>query len=201
MNIEKQKTTYDIIADILRSLVPKNIIKAATNQEITRYVLNENQTTYKRTVQYIEGTNILGILVFALLIGLATSVLDEKAKLFRDFFKAANDVVILVLKWLILLAPIGIASLIIEAIIDIEDLGESFKRIGLFAGVCVAVLIFYGTFVLGLMVFVLTRKNPFKYYYYFLESMLLAFASTSGAVCIHKNLEICEHKVKSDFSV
>jgi Na+/H+-dicarboxylate symporter len=198
LNIEKQKTTYDIIADILRSLVPKNIIKAATNQEITKYVLNENQTTYKRTVQYIEGTNILGILVFALLIGLATSVLDEKAKLFRDFFKAANDVVILVLKWLILLAPIGIASLIIEAIIDIEDLGESFKRIGLFAGVCVAVLIFYGTFVLGLMIFVLTRKNPFKYYYYFLESMLLAFASTSGAVCIHKNLEICEHKVKMD---
>ena len=195
--VEKQKTTYDIISDILRSLIPKNIIKATTNQEITKYVLNENQT-YKRTIQYIEGTNILGVLVFALLIGLATSVLDEKAKLFRDFFKAANDVVILVLKWLILLAPIGIASLIIDAIIDIDDLGESFKRISLFAGVCVAVLIFYGTFVLGLMVFLFTRKNPFKYYYYFLESMLLAFASTSGAVCIHKNLDICEHKVKMD---
>jgi Na+/H+-dicarboxylate symporter len=198
LNIEKQKSTYDIIADILRSLVPKNIIKAATNQEITKYFLNENGTEYKRTVVYIDGTNILGILIFALLIGIATSVLDEKAKLFRDFFKNANDVVILVLSWIILLAPIGIASLIIEAIIDIDDLGESFKRIGLFAGVCVAVLIFYGTIVLGLMIFVFTRKNPLKYYYYFLDPMLLAFASTSGAVCISKNLDICEHKVKMD---
>ena len=28
--------------------------------------------------------------------------------------------------------------------------------------------------------------------------MLLAFASTSGAVCIHKSIDICENKLKMD---
>jgi len=42
------------------------------------------------------------------------------------------------------------------------------------------------------------RQNPFKYYFYFLEPALLAAASTSGAVCMHKSLEICEQKLKMD---
>ena len=97
-----------------------------------------------------------------------------------------------------LLAPIGIASLIIEAILSVEDLGESFKQIGVFAGLCVGVLLFYGVVVLGLLVFAFTRQNPVKYYYYFLEPMLLAFASTSGAVCMQKNIDICDNKIKMD---
>ncbi|CAF0783862.1 unnamed protein product [Brachionus calyciflorus] len=199
-SVGKQKTTYDIIADILRNLIPKNIIKATTNQELTRYypVEGSNFTKFTKKVEYIEGTNILGVLVFALLIGLSASILDKKAELFREFFKACNDVVILVLRWLILIAPIGITSLIIEAIYDVDDLGDSFKRIGLFAGLCVAALLLYAIVVLGGMVWLFTRKNPFKYYYSFLEPMLLAFASTSGAVCIHKSIDICENDLKID---
>jgi Na+/H+-dicarboxylate symporter len=195
-NVGKQKTTYDIIADILRSLIPKNIIKATTNQEITKFILVNG--SYERSVQYIEGTNILGILVFAILIGLSASVLDTKVQVFKDFFKAANDIVILVLRWLILFAPIGIASLIIDAILDVDNLADSFKSIGLFTGLCVAAILFYGIVELALLLFLFTRTNPLKYYYFFLEPMLLAFASTSGAVCIHKSLDICENKIKID---
>ena len=194
--VEKQKTTYDIIADILRNLITKNIFKATTDTEITKYVLKNH--TNVRTIQYIEGTNILGILVFALLIGLSSSVLDEKAKAFRDFFKSANEIIVLILNWLIVLAPIGIASLIMEAIIEIDDLGESFKTIGVFTGICVAILILYSLCVVSLLTFIVTRKNPFKYYYYFLDSMLLAFATTSDILCIQKNLVICDTKVKMD---
>lgn len=202
--VVKQKTVYDIISDILRNLIPKNIIKATTHQELTRYYLNEtaklvsNRTVFIKRVDYIEGSNILGILVFALLIGAGASVLDKKAELFKEFFKSCNEVVILVLRWLIMFAPIGIASLIIEAVFEVDDLGESFKKIGLFTGLCVAFLLIYGVIILSLMIFLFTRKNPFKYYYYFLEPMLLAFASTSGAVCIHKSLDICDKDIKMD---
>lgn len=83
--VGKQKITYDIISDILRSLIPKNVIKATTNQEITNYIFKNG--TYIRKVEYIEGTNILGILVFAILIGLGASYLDTKVQIFKDFFK------------------------------------------------------------------------------------------------------------------
>jgi Na+/H+-dicarboxylate symporter len=200
LSIEKQKDTFDIVADILRSLIPKNIIKATTNQEITKYYAQiDNKTiSFIRKVEYIDGTNILGILTFSILIGLASSVLEEKAELFREFFKSCNEVLILALKWLILFAPVGIASLIIEAIFEVDDLGDAFKKIGLFSGICVASILFYGVVVLSLMLFLFVRENPFKYYLYFLEPALLAFASTSGAVCIHKSLEICDEKIKMD---
>lgn len=106
--------------------------------------------------------------------------------------------IILVLRWLIMFSPIGIASLIIDAIYEVDDLGESFKKIGLFTGLCVAALLFYGIIVLGTMFFAFTRKNPLRYFISFLEPTLLAFASTSGAVCIHKSIDICEKDIKMD---
>ncbi len=87
--------------------------------------------------------------MFAILLGLASSLLDKKAKLFRDFFVSANEVVTLILKWLIMMAPIGIASLIIDAVLSVEDLGESLKKIGLFAAICSVTLLFYATIILG----------------------------------------------------
>lgn len=194
----KQKTIFDIIADILRNLIPKNIVKATTSQELTRYYPGAENGTFIRRVEYIDGTNILGILSFGLLIGISASILDKKSEAFREFFKSLNDVIILTLRWLIMVAPIGIASLIIDAVLDIEDFGESFKKIGLFAGICVGVLLFYGILLLALMIFVFIRKNPVVYYLYYFEPMLLAFASTSGAVCIHKAIDVCEKQVKMD---
>ena len=55
-NKENQKTTYDIISDILRNLIPKNIIKATTHQELTKYAPSPmNKTIFKRNVTYIDG--------------------------------------------------------------------------------------------------------------------------------------------------
>ena len=178
------------------------LFKAATNQEITRYIVNSGTSTvFKRNIEYIEGTNVLGILMFALLIGLAASVLSSRVAIFKSFFKEANDIIILILRWFILFAPIGIASLIVDAILEVQDLVESFKAIGLFAGVVVLTLLFYCIVELGIMLFIVKRGNPFRFFYYFLEPALLAFASTSGAVCIHKSLDVCENKVKMDLRI
>lgn len=193
------KTTYDIVADILRNLIPKNLIKATTHQELTRYRPSaENGSLFVREVEYIDGTNLLGLLVFAILLGLASSLLEKKAKLFRDFFQSANEVVTLILRWLIKLAPIGIACLIIDAVLSVEDLADTFRKIGIFAGLCTATLIFYVTVVLSLLTFLTTRKNPLYLYLAFLEPTLLSFASTSGAVCISKGMDVCELDLKMD---
>lgn len=76
------------------------------------------------------------------------------------------------------LAPIGIASLIVEAVLDVDDIEDSFRKIGLFTGLCTGVLVFYGVFVLSVLMFILTRKNPFKYYIIFFEPVLLACNSS-----------------------
>jgi len=187
-----KKTAYDIISDILRNFIPKNIIKSTTHQEITQI-----ENGIKR-IKYIEGTNLLGILFFAILIGLATSVMETKGVAFKEFFKSANDIMIKCLSWIIICSPIGIASLIIDAIVSEDNVEEGFKKIGLFAVLCSVALIFYASCILPGLIFLIMRQNPFKYFLYFIEPALLAAASTSGAVCIHKSLEICEEKLRMD---
>lgn len=63
----KQKTVYDIVSDILRNLIPRNIVRAAVSQELTLYVpIYENNTVvdYSRKVEFVNGSNVLGILIF-----------------------------------------------------------------------------------------------------------------------------------------
>lgn len=196
---ENAKTAYDIIADIFRNLIPKNIIKATTHQELTRYVPDTtNSSMLVRSVNYIEGTNLLGLLVFAIFLGLGASLLDKKAEMFRDFFKSANEVMTLILRWLIVLLPIGIASLIIDAVLGVENLQDSFKKIGLFAGICVATQIFYLFIVLSVITGLVLRRNPFRLYLTFLEPAILAFTSTTTTVCISKTEDILIESLKID---
>lgn len=55
-NLENSKTTYDIFADILRNLLPKNLVKATTHQELTRYAPSTlNSSFFERNVSYIDG--------------------------------------------------------------------------------------------------------------------------------------------------
>ena len=56
----------------------------------------------------------------------------------------------------------------------------------------------HGSFFTGSLVLVLTKRSPLKLFWVFMEPMLLAFASTSGAVCISKSIEVCEEKLQID---
>jgi L-cystine uptake protein TcyP (sodium:dicarboxylate symporter family) len=59
--IEYSKSTYDVISDILFNLVPKNLIKSTTHQEITKYIKkDDNSDVLVKETIYIEGTNLLG---------------------------------------------------------------------------------------------------------------------------------------------
>lgn len=65
--ITKQKTIYDIVADILRNLIPRNIIRAGISQELTVYVAKETangSVEFERKVNFVDGANVLGIMVF-----------------------------------------------------------------------------------------------------------------------------------------
>ena len=131
-----------------------------------------------------------------MLIGIASNRLDTK--LVRDFFRSLYDCSLLSLTWLIKLAPLGICSLIIEAVFEIEDFGTSVRQIAIFALVCTISIVTYGSVFLIAIFMIIVRKNPIKYFYYFIEPVLIAFATTSGYVCIQKTIEVCENKLNMD---
>lgn len=100
------------------------------------------------------------------------------------------------------LAPIGIASLIIQVVFEIEDLGESAKRVGMFALVCVLFQILFALLIPTAIFAIVTRPNKplhsLVYFCYFLQPALIAFVTTSAYVSIQKSIEICETRLKMD---
>ena len=200
-DLNTQKTVYDIFVDILNNLIPKNIFKATMYQEFTKYELvnstdNSSLIERKRITMDVPDTNVLGILTFAIIIGMATGSIGEKGQSFRTLIQSINHVVMKVLRWIILFGPIGFSSLIIDAVLNINDLEKNLKELGIFIAVVSACCFFYGIIVLSTACFMFTRKNPFKYYLNFFDPILLAFASTSSGVCIHRSIETCENKLR-----
>ncbi len=61
-------------------------------------------------VELLTKKNMLALIVFSLLVGLATSMLGEKAKLFSDFLQAGNAVMGKLISLIMLYAPIGLGA-------------------------------------------------------------------------------------------
>jgi solute carrier family 1 (high affinity glutamate transporter) protein 2 len=200
LRVEK-KSLYYIFADILYNLVPKNLIKSTLYQELIQYEQNATSTakfSTKPKIQLVESSNVLGILFFAILIGMAAGASGKKGESFRSFMEALNSIITIIIKWLISIAPIGFASLIVDSVVEMSDLSKNFKLLGLFALIVTSCCLFYGILILSTFGFVILRKNPFRYYMDFSGSMLLGFTSVTSSVCIHKTIQTCEDKLKLD---
>lgn len=133
-----------------------------------------------RVLQHRSGTNMLGIVFFCLTFGTILSTIGEKGEVVIKFFSAIFEVimkmVILICMWL---SPIGISSVIMGKILDVEDLSLVISQLLLFIITVASGVFFYQFIVLQLIYFLVVRKNPFKFYGELVQPMLYAFATAS----------------------
>jgi len=52
--------------------------------------------------EYVAGTNVLGLVFYSLLIGLAIGKIGEKGKPLSDFFTSLADVTMKIMRWVTL---------------------------------------------------------------------------------------------------
>ena len=141
---------------------------------------------------FAEG-NLLQTMVAALLIGVATLRLKDKA--LRDTFIRAldsvNEVVFEFLRMLILLTPIAVCFLI----------GDSFARYG--ASIFTSMVRLIGTFwlsivanslVYGIILLVICGMNPLRFLKDTSDVWTLAIATCSSSACIPVSLRTCKEK-------
>ncbi|XP_021344888.1 putative sodium-dependent excitatory amino acid transporter glt-6 [Mizuhopecten yessoensis] len=107
--------TSDVFADLLRNIMPDNIVdmtfqQTITQNEVTYETLIKNTTngTVKETVKKLNktvgktsGTNLLGIIMTCMLMGIALSKADEKGKPVLDLFESLADIFLTILRWLL----------------------------------------------------------------------------------------------------
>ena len=139
-------------------------------------------------VEALVKANYIGILVWAVVLGLAMRSASQSA---NDVFNDISTAVSTVVGWIIQLAPFGIFGLVYTSV-STNGL-DIFVEYGQIILLLVACMFFIALVVNPLIVFVITRKNPFPLIFRCLkDSGLFAFFTRSSAANIPVNMELCE---------
>ncbi|MAH73206.1 MAG: dicarboxylate/amino acid:cation symporter [Cellvibrionales bacterium TMED49] len=142
-----------------------------------------------------EG-QVLQVIVFALLMGLALAYMGDSGKRLLDFFKDINSLVMKMVMLLMQLAPIGIFCL----------LAKLFTGLGIAVIVSLATYFFTVVFALLLHCFgvysILLRTmaglNPIKFFMHMRSPMTFAFSTASSAATMPVTLRAVEYEVGVD---
>ncbi|MGE4272915.1 MAG: serine/threonine transporter SstT [Desulfitobacterium sp.] len=139
-------------------------------------------------VKALMNANYIGILAWAILLGLALRSAGETTKnLIIDFSEGISKVV----KWVISLAPFGIMGLVFDSIAT-SGL-NALLGYGKLLVLLVGCMLFVALIINPLIVYVKIRKNPYPLVFRCLrESGLTAFFTRSSAANIPVNMNLCE---------
>lgn len=172
MTLTLQKTTQEVappegISEVLQTLL-LNVVDNPVNA--------------------LVNANYIGILFWAILIGLALKMASENTRTtILNFSDAFSQIV----KWIIACAPLGIAGLMYGTIANggIESLAAYGKLIILLVGT----MFFIALVVNPIIVFAFIRRNPYPLVLKCLkDSGITAFFTRSSAANIPVNLKLCE---------
>ena len=140
-------------------------------------------------VKAIYNANYIGILAWAIILGLALRNASDTTKTMISNF---SDAVSKMVTWVIKFAPLGIMGLVFESITTSGI--ESLLSYGKLLAVLIGCMVFVALVVNPIIVYVLIRQNPFPLVFKCLkESGITAFFTRSSAANIPVNMKLCEN--------
>lgn len=160
----RKKADFTMV-ELVKQLVPSNPVSAAANLEM------------------------LGIITFALLIGIGVTRLESpKAELMIRFLEAVGELMVFIIHLAMKLAPLGVFCLIFSTT---SQFGFGLLQLlGKYAAVVVLGLAIQGVIVLPLLVRLLTGIRPREFFRKIRTSMVTAFSTSSSNATLPTNIRV-----------
>ncbi|XP_071399156.1 neutral amino acid transporter B(0) isoform X2 [Centroberyx affinis] len=185
-DLPQPKEVIDSFLDLIRNIFPSNLVSAAF------------QSVPFGTDQ--DGMNILGLVVFAIVFGVALRKLGEEGEILIKFFNSFNEATMVLVSWIMWYAPLGIMFLVAGKIVEMEDVGTLFASLGKYIACCVIGHAIHGLLVLPAIYFIITRKNPFTFLWGIFTALATAFGTCSSSAtlplmmkCVEENNGVSKH--------
>ncbi|HNT90264.1 MAG TPA: dicarboxylate/amino acid:cation symporter [Smithellaceae bacterium] len=139
----------------------------------------------------LSKKNMLALIIFSVLIGLATSTAGEKGKVFSDFLSSGNSVMTKMISFIMYYAPIGLCAYFAYLIgISGEKLLSSYARV-MILYFPVAILYFFIVF--SIYVTISAGNNGLrKFWRNIIPPSLIALATGSSIATIPSNLQAAD---------
>ncbi len=181
------------VAVLMSSLFPVDLTLAAAKEQSAPSDIGSVLSTLvlsiaSNPVDALTNANYLGILTWAILLGIALRHAKEGVK---DVFVAISDAVSQVVRWIISLAPFGILGLVYTSVG--ENGLEIFTEYGMLLVVLLASMAAVAFVTNPIIAFACFRKNPYPLVWRCIkDSGITAFFTRSSAANIPVNMELCK---------
>ncbi len=154
---------------VLLSFIPSNAVKALANGEIIQ------------------------IVVFSILMGIACIRLhSKKRELLVDIADAGHDLIMTVIQWILIIAPIGIFSLVAAVIAKTNF--ESLSGLGWLFGAIACAALVHVLITLPTIGYFIGRFHPYKFIFNVREALLVALATASSAATLPISARVLEEQ-------
>uniref|UniRef100_A0A3Q3L6Q9 Amino acid transporter n=1 Tax=Mastacembelus armatus TaxID=205130 RepID=A0A3Q3L6Q9_9TELE len=130
------------------------------------------------------GVNALGLVVFSMCFGLVIGNMKQQGQALRDFFDCLNEAIMRLVAIIIWYAPVGILFLIAGKIVEMKDLAEVGGQLGMYTVSVIVGLLIHGLFVLPLLYFLVTRRNPYSFIGGLLQALITALGTSSSSATL-----------------
>jgi len=150
---------------------------------------------FQNPVAALAQGNILAVVIFALLMGIALVIGGERFRNIHFILQEILELVLMLVGWIMRLAPLCIMALLIKLVVtqDVALLMMLIKFISLVVGT----LLLHGVVVLPLILYLVTGMTPIKFWQGAREALITAFATSSSAAtlpitlrCVEQNLYV-----------
>ncbi|KRT78732.1 hypothetical protein AMK59_8066, partial [Oryctes borbonicus] len=148
--------------------------------------------------EMVDGMNILGLVVFSAITGVALARLQEEGKPLANFFHSMMSTMMTITRWVIWLSPVGICFLIAAKIVEMESFDVLLGKLGMYFVTVTAGLFIQGFIVLPTIYFVMTRKNPIPYISNLGQALATAFGTSSSSATLPVAIKCLEEKSRID---
>ncbi len=142
---------------------------------------------------FAEG-NVLAVVVFALFVGVALVKGGEQFRTVRRLSHQFFDIMMLMIGWVMKLAPLGIFALLAK-LIATEDV-TVLSRLAEFAVVVTGTTIFHGLVVLPLLLWLFGKMNPVTFFKGTRAALITAFATSSSSATMPLSMKCAQENLK-----
>ncbi|MCH2065340.1 MAG: dicarboxylate/amino acid:cation symporter [Roseibacillus sp.] len=151
---------FKLMANFVEGMIPTNVMKAAS-----------------------DNRAMLGLIFFSILFAVAITRLPvDSMGTMREFFQSLNDVMILLTRWIMALAPIGIFGLLVPVVY--QSGGQLFLVLGKYFFTVLASLLLHFVVIMPLILRYVGKVSPLAHFKAMRTALLTAFSTASSSATL-----------------
>ena len=172
----------------------------ARQMPLPEYIAQFLHGLFQNPFKALAQGDILAIVIIALFLGVALVVGGERYRNLRVLIQELQELCLLIVGWIMRLAPLGIAALLLQLVATQNN--ALLSSLLHFIAVVISSTLFHGAVVLPLLLYAVTRISPLRFWRGAREALVTAFATSSSAATLPITLRCTEQHlhVKRDIA-